>query len=185
MITPKKAIISIVGVHAGCSPEDIFKGKAEDTGRLGYCFWALRSNKCRPNIIHTLGDEPIMCVFVSAAGASKKNKFGNSKPAMTRDIAYQYSTDKNIWLDMPGGMSEVTGKLSDGWGYAFVLENLKMVDEQFNLGRYVEHPSAQKIRMCPWCSSVCATLSSQTESDSIRKVFATADLAREKCVWLR
>ena len=101
MIMPPKAIISIVGVHAGCSPEDIFKTKIEDMERLGYCFWALRSNKCQPSVIRTFGDEPIMCVFIAAAGASKTNRFGKSRPSTIRNIACQYSTDKNVWINMP------------------------------------------------------------------------------------
>jgi len=184
---PGKSIISVVGAHGGDELDRILDKKIQDIEMVGFAFWMTRSVSIRPETICPLRE--IDCCFISASGSSKKHPYGNAKPAVTSEIALEYSVDMKSWVDIPEFFT-ITGKLSDGLGRAMVINELERCDNMeidlWKWSSYLRHEVPLNFR--PWNSSIPSinvppsTLGPKART---RRVIARARLCYPFCVWLR
>lgn len=187
------AVVSIIGCHAGASPSDILEGKMSDIRDIGMVFWAIRSWKARPSMVIGLAAKQhvTFCHFVASSGASNAKPLGNSRSTTVRDIAKEWSTDKENWNPMPLGMREVTGKLSDGMGHALVFESIRIEQGVLDLSDYCSFDDeGLPARTGLGFSTICVKEKNmrghpQQLKNSKRELSAVAKLKAPFAVWLR
>lgn len=117
-----KAIISVLGAHGGDEVERILENKISDVKNAGFAFWMTRSVAIKPELLSPSGE--VDCFFIAASGATMNRPFGNARPAVTSEVAAEFSTDRKSWTNVPSCF-RVTGKLSDGFGRAMVIRDLE------------------------------------------------------------
>lgn len=153
-----KAIISVIGQHAGCSIQKILKTKIEDIQIHGYCLWVICSKPSSPPIAIPFfaGEETAPIYFISASGATKRKPDGNAAPTKTRKIASEYSVNKKDWISLPSSMNPVTGALSHGTAHALFLNKLELCEEEFDLSYWTGADGVQPIKFHTGVSSSCS-----------------------------
>lgn len=111
ILNEKFVIISVMGLHAGESSQQIFSRKISDIQRIGKTFWVIQSYKSNPPKVQTLlqkaktAEKDVFCIFISPSTK------GGAKPTTENKKADSFSLDKFHWEKLPAGLSPVTGKI--------------------------------------------------------------------------
>ena len=130
MKTPKKgekAIVHIMGPHAGEGTDTIFTRKLTDVSKCGRTFWVAKIGDYREG-----GIKPILAIarrkpWIYFVAPSTKGGAKDTKIA-TKATHYRSVFDsESSWEPLPVGMTPVTGSLAkDGTSRAFVFDKLKV-----------------------------------------------------------
>lgn len=188
----KYAIISIIGPHAGECEEEIFARKIMDSKKFGRTFWLVRSWQDKPDIVQAFctqaqnEDQKVHCIFIEPSSR------GGATPTKTSTLAKQYSKDNVNWLELPNGLSSVTGKI-DGSAYALVFDNLDLQETLLDLWNYASsETTSEPVKIRQGASTICAIkkdMSAIPETNKIksryRRIVAVGRLCDPYGVWLR
>jgi hypothetical protein len=175
-----------MGDHAGEGVDAIFNRKIADIVRTGKTFWLMKSPKARPAQVREICETvPTYTIFVEPATK------GGARPTTTETAAREYSVDGEHWLQLPKGISPVTGKLDTG-AAALVFDMMETaVSGTLDLWSYGDFPNAEKpLKFILGCSTVCAVRGNMTShpdrmKSRYRGVVTVARLAEPYGVWLR
>lgn len=187
----KYCLLSVMGPHAGESPEVIFTRKIDDTKNIGMTFWLIKSYRSKPNMVQDIcstalskNQPAIPCYFISPSSPS------GAIPTKAAFPARQYSADGLEWNDLPKNMSPVTGAINSN-AFALVFSELKTEELTIDLAQYADYFSQDKpLTIKQGASTVCAIKKDMTSHPDIvksrfRRVVATGVLHKPFCVWLR
>ena len=179
-------LVSVMGDHAGESPDAIFNRKMADIEKIGKTFWLIRSPKVKPEQVQGVCTATqTYAIFVQPATK------GGARPTKEEDPVKEYSTDRVLWNPLFHGISPVTGKL-DSSAAAFVFDQMTTdVSGTLDLWNYGELSDINRpLRFILGCSTVCA-VRKDTKShpgrmkSRYRGIVAVARLATPYCVWVR
>ncbi len=186
----KYVIISVIGTHANESEEDIFRRKIIDIKDIGLTFWLQRSRKATPKMVQMISSaaeskgNPCYCLFIEPAVK------GGAVPTKKSYKAKDYSKDGKNWINIPDGLSPVTGKMDDN-AYALVLNKLEMVNGTIDLWGYADfYHQDIPLKFILGASTVCALKSDkELKKDGMksryRRVIAIGELSEPFSVYLR
>ena len=111
----RRAVVCVIGPHAGEGMKEIFDRKRGDIERCGHTIWVcLSSQISRGGVLSLCGDgegvdERNDVWFLMISSSSK----GDAKDTKVADAATEMSQDGGVtWSKMPDGMSPVTGNLA-------------------------------------------------------------------------
>lgn len=187
----KYVILSVMGPHAGETPEQIFSRKKTDIKTTGRTFWVIQSHKANPtkacNLYHQAKGEgkEVYCIFIEPSVK------GGARPTSISKTATSFSRNKINWESFSRNMSPVTGKIGNN-SYALVFDELQIIKEPIilNLWNYTEFETDQPIVPKLGTSTICAVTKDMSNhpdriKTNIRKVTAMAKLSELSCVWIR
>jgi hypothetical protein len=169
------AILSIIGWHAGESPEDIVERKCSD---VPCTIWVYQSWKARVEAVQQFGniDSNPVIYFLE----------GRASPARTTQEARQMSGDRSSWKPLPEGIGKVTANLP---GSGLLIGKLSQLDSEIDLWEYLEHPSLQPLRFQRGASTACVVPAQNGSVEGminhIRRVVAVGRLVEPYAVFLR
>lgn len=181
-----QCIISVMGDHAGESPDEIFQRKMIDIERVGRTFWLIKSRKSKPESVARLCKEnQAYVIFVSASAP------GGARPTKTDNRASEYSVDRMMWYGLPAELSPVTGKL-DTQSHALVFDALTTIrNGSMDIWSYADFEVPEKpVKIMLGCSTVCAIRKDMREhpermKSRYRNVVAVARITPPFSVWVR
>lgn len=186
-----KAIISVIGTHAGCSISEIISRKQQDITQNNYALWTVCSFNSVPFIAQSFfsKEDQIPLYLISASGASKNNPLGNSKPTKLKQVARYFSTDKISWIEIPQSMY-VTGSLSHMSVHALFIKELQNCEreEEIDLRYWAGIDQNISIRFGQGASTSCAvrlTAPIQSMKSYSRKIIAKGKLIYPFSVYLK
>src|SRR4051794_19764417 len=140
------AILSIIGWHAGESPDAIIKRKREDIKKAKSTIWHYQSQLASVQSVQRFGNvhQNVTVYFLE----------GGAYPASTAQAARQMSSNAINWGALPPGISNVTGKLPGG---GLVIGNLSVTlsEHEIDLWEYFEHSTSQPLRFRQGASTAC------------------------------
>jgi hypothetical protein len=179
-------IVSVMGDHAGESPDAIFNRKMADIEKIGKTFWLIRSPKAKSAQVQGLcKTTQAYAIFVEPATK------GGARPTIAEDPTKEYSNDRVLWNPLPNGLSPVTGKLESS-ATALVFDQMATgVSGTLDLWDYGELSDINRpLRFSLGCSTVCAVrMDTKSHSEKMksryRGIVAIARLATPYCVWVR
>lgn len=184
-------LLSVMGPHAGETPEVIFERKINDIKNIGKTFWLIKSYRSKPNMVQDIcstalskKQTSIPCYFISPSSPL------GAVPTKASLPARQYSTDSLGWTDLPQHMSPVTGAINSN-ASALVFSALKIEQSVIDLAQYADYFSQDKpLQIKQGASTVCAIQKDMTKHpDTIksrfRNIVAIGVLYKPYCVWLR
>jgi hypothetical protein len=121
-----------VGLHAQETIEDIIKRKQHEYEEAGSIFWGYGGSTCHPaSMVQPFGkrieEAGSRLLIVMNKIGSKMNKI-DSKYAVPRELAKEYSDDREDWKPIPKGI-EVRGSR-----FAMVLDELRLDEFEIDLG---------------------------------------------------
>jgi hypothetical protein len=190
-ITPKFAVLSVMGPHAGEDAEVIFHRKISDIQEIGETFWLIHSHKAKPDMIKRMcgmasyRENAVECLFIEPSSR------GGAKPTKTDHAASEYSSDLLTWLHLPSGLSPVTGLITKN-ACALVFDQLKLSARvPIDLWEYRDFFEAhQPVRFRQGASTVCVVQDDMKKhpdrmKSNIRQVVAIGRLIEPYAVWLR
>lgn len=181
-----RCIISVIGDHAGETPNIVFHRKIMDIERTGRTFWLAKSRKTKYEIVHKLcKSSEVYMIFIAPSTPL------GARSTKTADHARVYSEDGIIWNNFPLELSPVTGKL-DRKSHALVFNALETVnDAVMDIWSYADFENAQKpLKMILGCSTVCAIRKSMKQhpermKSRYRNIVAVAHIVSPFSVWVR
>jgi hypothetical protein len=181
-----KCVVSVMGDHAGEDVAEIFNRKKADIDRLGLTFWLMRSPKARPPQVQELTKTiPTYTIFVKPATK------GGARPTTEEVTAKEFSSERKIWNQLPGGLSPVTGKL-DRCAAALVFDLMSTdIRGVLDLWEYADAKDINNpLKFILGCSTVCAVrkdtkLHPGKMKSRYREIVAVARLTNPYCVWVR
>ena len=181
-------VISVMGPHAGESENEIFDRKIQDIINVGFTFWLMKSPKSKPELVCELclkakaKNTVCYCVFIEPSSK------GGAIPTKSASPAKEYSKDKIRWLNLPQGLSPVTGKLPS---YGLVLNHLELVKDNIDLWNYADFFNQNSpIKIIRGASTICSIKKDMSSHSSkiksrFRKVIAIGKICEPFCVYLR
>ena len=181
-------IVSVMGPHAGETPDGIFKRKVKDIEKVGWTLWVIRSHGASAEMVQRMysGGGPLYVVFIEPAVS------GGAVPTKTNEEAREYSPDRLTWSSLPRGLGPVTGRMSRTT-CALRFDRLEVLDgvTHLDLWTYADHarpgiPGRTKIGY----STICAVRGDTSRHDlrmksRYRRIVAAARLQLPGAVWLR
>ena len=189
--TPKYAVLSVMGPHAGEEPDAIFTRKRADILTGGRTFWLIRSHMAKPNMIQKLCSAAVheacnpLCLFLEPSSP------GGAVPTKSDCAASEYSPDFSTWHALPRGLTPVTGRITPS-ACALVFDELTIRgSEVIDLWDYADFFDPQRpITIRQGASTVCAVdRDTRSHPDRMRShlrcVIAIGRLAEPYAVWLR
>jgi hypothetical protein len=179
-VTNCPAILSIIGWHAGESPNTIINRKRADIQKAKITIWLYQSQLASVQDVQRFGNShPNTTVFFLE---------GSAYPATTAQSARDMSSNRSNWVPLPQGISDVTGKLPSG-GLVIGTLSSALSDHEIDLWDYFEHSTSKPLRFRQGASTACVIVSQngpvQGMRSRIRKVVAIGQLAPPHAVYLR
>lgn len=184
-------LLSVMGPHAGETPEVIFERKINDIKNIGKTFWLIKSYRSNPNMVQDIcftalskKQTSIPCYFISPSSPL------GAVPTKASLPARQYSADSLGWTDLPQHMSPVTGAINSN-ASALVFSALNIEQSVIDLAQYADYFSQDRpLQIKQGASTVCAIQKDMTKHpDTIksrfRNIVAIGILYKPFCVWLR
>jgi hypothetical protein len=185
------AVLSVMGPHAGEDAPAIFKRKINDVLDVKKTFWLIRSSRAKPDMVQSIckitaaQDRIVRCHFVEASTK------GGAQPTSQSVEAKKYSADKTNWLELPPGLSPVTGHINSS-ACALVFGELAFEKEAtLDLWQYADGLNqTQPIIFRQGASTQCAFRSDTSHradkmKSHIRRVLAVGILTKPYAVWLK
>jgi hypothetical protein len=174
------AIVSIIGWHAGESPDIIINRKRADIQKAKSTIWLYQSQLASVQDVQRFGNihSTVAVYFLE----------GSAYPASTAQAARQMSADRLKWEPLPNAIGNVTGKLPGG-GLIIGTLSAALPDHEIYLWEYFEHATAQPLRFRQGASTACVVVAQNSPvpgmKSRLRKVVAIGQLAPPYAVYLR
>lgn len=173
------AVISIIGWHAGESPDIIIDRKRADIQNAKTTIWLYHSQLASVQDVQRFGSthSTVTIYFLE----------GTAYPASTAQASREMSIDRSKWIALPSGLSNVTGKLPGG-GLVIGTLSSPLRDHEIDLWEYFEHSNSQPLRFRQGASTACVVAASGSMPgmrSRFRKVVAIGQLAPPYAVYLR
>ncbi|SRR5260221_14216864 len=173
------AVLSIIGWHAGESPDVIINRKRADIQKAKNTIWMYQSQLASVQAVQRFGNAQNSAVYFLE---------GSAYPASTTQAARQMSSNGSNWGALPQGISDVTGKLPGG-GLVIGSLSQTLSDHEIDLWDYFEHSTSQPLRFRQGASTACVVVAQNGPiagmKSRIRKIVAVGQLAPPYAVYLR
>lgn len=180
-LTDDRLVLSVMGPHAGETPEAIFSRKIRDVSVAERTFWLYRSPRARPDLVRA---HAARCVIFLAP-----SMVGGARPTIVAARATSFSPDRSRWSPLPEEISPVTGNLR-GEAYAFVFSSLCLNSTSISVDLWQYATEGGPVRFRLGASTLLATRTSTATHPAraksrFRRVLAIGLLATPPAVWIR
>jgi len=185
-LSSKYVVISVMGPHAGETVEGIYKRKIEDIKRIQKTFWLINSYKAKTEAIQKLCklNEGYM-IFIDPSSR------GGARPATEEKASKLYTKDRKQWIEMPEGLSPVTGKITKQ-STAVIFDYLSTdVNGVIDLWQYADFNNEEEpLKFRLGCSSFCSVKRDMKNHPNrmksrLRNINAVAKIVDPFAVWLK
>jgi hypothetical protein len=172
--------VSIIGWHAGESPDIIINRKRADIQKAKSTIWLYQSQLASVQDVQHFGktNSSVTIYFLE----------GSAYPASTAQVAREMSSDRLKWMPLPNEIGNVTGK-PPGGGLIIGSLSAALSEHEIDLWEYFEHSTAQPLKFRQGASTACAIVAQNGPvpgmKSRVRKVVAFGQLATPYAVYLR
>ena len=185
----KYIILSIIGMSAGETKEEILDRKIKDINNLGFTFWIYKSHQANPKTVQDfckkarIENKKVFCIFIEPSIPN------GTRPTKINLSAKEFSVDNKKWKQLPKKFGPVTGAI-DRNVYALKFNKIEKIDSCINLWNYADYLTKKAIRTRLGNSTLCAIKKdTNREADRMktpaRRVIAVGCLHKPFCVWVR
>lgn len=185
----KYLILSVIGMSAGETVEEILKRKIDDTNKIGFTFWVYKSYQANPKIVQGFckkaqkENRKVFCIFIEPSTPN------GARPTKINLSAKEYSSNNKKWIQLPKTLGPVTGAINRSV-YALRFSKIKKIDSSIDLWDYADYSTKKSIKIRLGNSTLCV-IKKNTSGEigrmntHTRKIIAVGLLCKPFCVWLR